>query len=147
MATQQLAPVFVDKQRVSLGGEPRPQVRIIVEAAGHNPESVRVMRFRGENDAEGTRLRLEDFIDRAAESNPVFLKCLEKGGTTGTTGETDAERAPAPSVAPGGRTPEETVPTEEPAVNPPPPERPGGPGPGGSDPRRAREGPAEQKRG
>ncbi|MBI2078917.1 MAG: hypothetical protein HYT80_11205 [Euryarchaeota archaeon] len=100
----ELAPVFVNASRVSLGGEPKPKVSKIVKAAGKNPETVHVRRLRDKNDAEGTPVQLAEVIDRTQETNPVFLKCIE---------EAKARQAPG---ALGGPPPPNTVPDEQPSI-------------------------------
>ncbi|MBI2077961.1 MAG: hypothetical protein HYT80_06265 [Euryarchaeota archaeon] len=105
----ELAPVYVNDARVNLQGEPRPKVSRIVRAAGQQPDRVQVRRLRDKTDNEGQPLRLEDFIDRTADTNAVFLRCIEESKGAG--------------ILPGAGTPPPTMspPTpSEPAVTPTP---------------------------
>ena len=74
-----LAPVYLDNERVTLQGDPKPKVAKIVEAGGRRPDKVQVVRLKSQTDFEGKPVRLEDVIDRTLQSNnPVYLKCVDK---------------------------------------------------------------------
>lgn len=73
-----LAAIYVNQAHVRLQGDPRPQVTKVVKAAGMEPRTVKVFRLQTQADAEGKALRLEEFIDRTTETNPVYLKITSK---------------------------------------------------------------------
>lgn len=70
-----LAPIYLDDNRVKLQGDPKPRVAAIVKAGGKR--GVRVMRLRSPTDEEGEAIQLETVIDRASESGPVYLRVVE----------------------------------------------------------------------
>jgi hypothetical protein len=75
-----LAPVYLDNERVTLQGDPKPRVAKIVEAGGKKPDKVQVVRLKSQTDFEGRPVRLDEIIDRTVQSNnPVYLKCVDKG--------------------------------------------------------------------
>ena len=95
-----LAPVFVNDNRVTLAGDPKPKVEKIVNAVGKNPQSVEIVRLRNQGDYEGKPLRLDEFIDRTVKSSdPVYLRCYEKGAKT-KGGETATAPSPGTMAAP-----------------------------------------------
>jgi hypothetical protein len=115
MNPQDLAPVYVDDERVALHQDPRPRVSKVVEAAGRKPDQVRVVRLADRNDREGRPLHMSDVIDRIeAPENPVFLKCTELFSKP-------ALEAEGSGVVVGGPAPE--------AVDPSAQQRPLAPGP------------------
>jgi hypothetical protein len=74
----QLAPIYLDNNRVTLQGDPRPNVAKILSTAGKRPEKVRVVRLNRQNDTQGSALNPNDVIDRAANAaTPVYLHCEE----------------------------------------------------------------------
>ncbi len=78
MATN-LAPVYVNDSRVTLQGDPKPQVSKIMEACGKAADTFDVVRLRKQNDSQGTTCMPEDVIDRTAQVNePVYLKCIDR---------------------------------------------------------------------
>ncbi len=78
MATN-LAPVYVNDNRVTLQGDPKPQVSKIIEACGKQPNAVEIVRLTSRKDVQGKILKPEEFIDRAAaEGQPVYLKCVDR---------------------------------------------------------------------
>lgn len=74
-----LAPVYLDDNRVKLQGEPKPKVATIVAAGGK--QASQVVRLRSPNDEQGEAVGLEAVIDRASEAGPVYLRCVEGGET------------------------------------------------------------------
>lgn len=128
----ELSPIFVNNDRVRLQGEAKPQVKQVVSTAGHDPNKTRVFRLKDQNDQEGTRMTIEEFIDRTEEpSNPVWLKCLEmarerketgvqaySGQATPETGAIGGEPAPSPTTQPT------RTPSPQPEKGPAPPGRP-----------------------
>ncbi len=122
-----LAPVYVNDERVTLQGDPKPVVSKIVEASGKKPDNVHVVRLKNQADTDGKPIALGEFIDRNTTSNaPVYLKCFEGGtesapasleeGEKTSTGEPAVEGeaveggAEAPMAA---ESPEETPPAPE----------------------------------
>ncbi|HUR26312.1 MAG TPA: hypothetical protein VM327_09905 [Candidatus Thermoplasmatota archaeon] len=82
-----LAPVYLDDARVTLQGDPRPQVSKILQAGGH-PASVKVLvvRLREAAGADGHPLALDDVIDREKAITPVYLRILDtEAAPSGTT--------------------------------------------------------------
>lgn len=77
---EQLAAIYVNQAHVRLQGDPRPQIAKVVKAAGMEPKMVKVFRLQTQADAEGKALQLEEFIDRATETNPVYLKIVSQKG-------------------------------------------------------------------
>ena len=73
----ELAPVYLDDNRVKLQGDPRPKVSAIVAAGGK--QASQVVRLRSPNDESGEAVGLEAVIDRASEAGPVYLRCVEGG--------------------------------------------------------------------
>ncbi|MFA5945005.1 MAG: hypothetical protein WC876_11140 [Candidatus Thermoplasmatota archaeon] len=83
-----LAPIFVNNERVTLQGEPRPAVAKIVAASGKSAEKVQVVRLKRQTDSNGRPMQLDDVIDRTQQADsPVYLKFLEPEGAVGTTPE------------------------------------------------------------
>lgn len=74
-----LPPVFLDEQRVSLQGDPRPAVAKILEAVGKSPEEVEVVRVRAQGANHAHPLRLWDVIDRTREDGSgIHLKSVPR---------------------------------------------------------------------
>lgn len=96
-----LAPVYLDDARVTLQGDPRPQVSKILQAGGHDVgRSVVVVRLREASGADGHPIALDDVIDREKAITPVYLRILKEGGKAAA----DAGGAGAPTVAVGDMT-------------------------------------------
>jgi hypothetical protein len=75
-----LAPVYLDDARVTLQGDPRPQVAKILQAGGHAAgEDVQVVRLREAAGADGHPIGLQDVIDREKAITPVYLRVLKDG--------------------------------------------------------------------
>lgn len=94
-----LAPVYLDDARVTLQGDPRPQVAKILQAGGRAAgPSVQVVRLREAAGADGHPLGLEDVIDREKAITPVYLRVLPGPDKTGPdpVGQRDG-----PTNAPG----------------------------------------------
>ncbi len=72
-----LAPVYLDDSRVKLQGDPKPNVASIVKAGGKR--GVRVVRLDSPTDEGGVDVGLDQVIDRASESGPVYLRVVEGG--------------------------------------------------------------------
>ena len=75
----ELAPVYLDDNRVKLQGDPRPKVSAIVAAGGK--QARQVVRLRSPNDEQGETVGLEAVIDRSSEAGPIYLRCVEGGET------------------------------------------------------------------
>ena len=106
-----LAPVYLDDARVTLQGDPRPQVSKILEAGGHAlGPSVQVVRLREAAGADGHPIGLDDVIDREKAIAPVYLRVLPVSGKAGTVA---AGRMGGQTPAPGdiGRGTEAVSPT------------------------------------
>ena len=75
-----LAPVYLDDARVTLQGDPRPQV-IKILLAGGRPASqgVQVVRLREAAGADGHPIGLDEVIDREKAITPVYLRILTEG--------------------------------------------------------------------
>jgi hypothetical protein len=81
MATN-LAPIYLDDARVHLQGDPKPRVSKIVAAGGKAVDGdLVVVRLRAQGDEDGKPVPLEEVIDRAQQSTPVYLRCLPGAGT------------------------------------------------------------------
>ena len=78
----QLAPVYVNDTRVTLQGDPNPQVSKIVTCWGKSPEAIKeIYWLQSQSDPKGRRLKFQETIDRTASGEaPVFLRCIEKAG-------------------------------------------------------------------
>src|SRR5262245_51711954 len=75
-----LAPVYVNNDRVTLQGDPRPNVAKIVTTLGKKPENVRVVLLSAQGDRDGSPLSSNEVIDRSANAQtPIYLKCFEEG--------------------------------------------------------------------
>lgn len=130
---EKLAPIMVNNERVRVGGDPKPTVAKIVEFCGKQPDLVEVFRLHTPQDAEGKRLTLEEYIDRAAEPNPIWLKLMEHTGGAGTggmpTAQSSAPRQPMgkestiPSVPPPSPGPQPPTPGSNPSAGRAPEER------------------------
>lgn len=73
-----LAPVYLDDARVTLQGDPRPQVSKILQAGGHDAgQGVLVVRLREAAGADGHPVELHDVIDREKAITPVYLRILK----------------------------------------------------------------------
>jgi hypothetical protein len=84
-----LASVYVNNDRVTLQGDPRPNVAKIVTTLGKKPENVRVVRLERQSDGDGFPLASTEVIDRSANAQtPIYLKCFEEGdgNSPGATG-------------------------------------------------------------
>jgi hypothetical protein len=80
-----LAPVYLDDARVTLQGDPRPQVSKILEAGGRAlGPSFQVVRLREAAGADGHPIGLDDVIDREKAITPVYLRVLPVPGATGS---------------------------------------------------------------
>lgn len=76
-----LAPVYLDDTRVTLQGDPRPQVAKILQASGKRAaEGALVVRLREASGADGHPVALSEVIDREAATTPVYLRVVPKGG-------------------------------------------------------------------
>lgn len=141
-----LAPVFLDDARVSLQGDPRPNVKKIVIAVGKSPDDCTVYQLSSQGDTAGRQLGMDEVIDRTLQVDaPVYLRCetqsepgtrpsrSRKPGSSSTpasssTESSSAPPAPAPSApepTPGGGTTPSPPQGLEPA-SPPPPGPPSG---------------------
>lgn len=77
-----LAPVYLDDARVQLQGDPKPRVSTIVAAGGKAADGdLVVVRLRSQGDAQGSPMQLEDVIDRAKQTEPVYLRCIPGNDT------------------------------------------------------------------
>lgn len=100
----ELAPVFVNEQRVRLQGEPKPVVRQIVRAFGKEPDKVQVFRTTN-GQAEKSPLGLTETIDRTTKEDPIKLKVVEKSEKTSGVQSAPYQETPTPGVGtpmPGG---------------------------------------------
>ena len=97
-----LAPVYLDDARVTLQGDPRPQVSKILQAGGHPAgQEFLVVRLREAAGADGHPIGLQDVIDREKAITPVYLRILKEAGKAGPgRSARPAPRDNAPS-APG----------------------------------------------
>ncbi len=76
----QLAPVYLDDNRVTLQGDPKPKVSKILLAGGKEGTDFEVVRLRSQDDNEGTTVGADEVIDRTAQSDyPVYLRSREGG--------------------------------------------------------------------
>lgn len=72
-----LAPIFLDDARVQLQGDPKPRVSKIVALGGKATDGdLVVVRLRSQGDAKGSPIKLEDVIDRAQQTDAVYLRCV-----------------------------------------------------------------------
>ena len=72
-----LAPVYLDDARVTLQGDPRPQVAKILQAGGRAAtDGLQVVRLREAAGADGHPVGLADVIDREKAITPVYLRIL-----------------------------------------------------------------------
>lgn len=119
----ELAPIFVNNERVRVQGDPSPKVSKIIVNCGKEPGQVEVFRLTSQQDMYGKRLSSDEFIDRAAEVNPVYLRLLERQGGGGSQAESVG--------GPPGRVPETGAekPREPPTATPPSPPGAGRPQP------------------
>jgi hypothetical protein len=87
-----LAPVYLDDARVTLQGDPRPQVSKILQAGGHPAgQGVVVVRLREAAGADGHPIALDDVIDREKAITPVYLRVLTGAAKTGPAGGPSAK--------------------------------------------------------
>jgi hypothetical protein len=113
----QLAPVYVDNNRIVLQGDPKPNVAKIVTTAGKRPEKVKVLRLEAQTDTEGAPLQANDVIDRTMDvTQPIYLRFVDQAGQTqtGKTGNVTAPLPNAPSKNPSGTNPSFTGQTQQP---------------------------------
>lgn len=115
-----LAPVFLDDARVSLQGDPRPNVKKIVIAVGKNPDECVVYQLRSQTDMQGREMNLDEVIDRTLQVDaPVYLRC-ETGSEPGTR-PPRARKSPQSTPPASGTAPPASSPApapEPPAPNP-----------------------------
>src|SRR5688572_11093199 len=79
-----LAPVYLDDARVTLQGDPRPQVAKILQAGGRPAsQGVQVVRLREAAGADGHPIGLDEVIDREKAITPVYLRILKEGNEPG----------------------------------------------------------------
>lgn len=82
MMAANLAPVYLDDARVTLQGDPRPQVSKILQAGGKpSADGVLVVRLREASGADGQPLALHDVIDREEAVTPVYLRVVQTDQT------------------------------------------------------------------
>ena len=89
-----LAPVYLDDTRVTLQGDPRPQVAKILQAGGkETPEGALVVRLREASGADGQPVALTEVINREEATTPVYLRVVKGGQAPGgiRTQETSSE--------------------------------------------------------
>lgn len=79
--TNQLAPVFLDDQPVTLQ-DARPKVSAILAAVG-KPDATQVKWLKSSSDTTGKTLRSEEVVDRTSQSQPIYLSSGQKGAGTG----------------------------------------------------------------
>jgi hypothetical protein len=78
MMAANLAPVYLDDARVTLQGDPRPQVAKILQAGGKpSGDGVLVVRLREASGADGQPVALHDVIDREEAVTPVYLRLVQ----------------------------------------------------------------------
>lgn len=122
--TAELVPIFVNNERVRVQGDPNPKVSKIVVNCGKEPGQVEIFRLTSQQDMYGKRLAGNDFIDRAAEVNPVYLRMLERESGRGSDGGELGKKAAQPATekpkAPA-TTGSQTPPTPPSAGGPTPP--------------------------
>ncbi|MES2154146.1 MAG: hypothetical protein V4510_03335 [bacterium] len=74
-----LAPVYVNDARITLQGDPKPNVWKIIEVLGKQPNDCEVVRLQGQMDVQGKTLSPNDVIDRTSGADsPVYLKCIDR---------------------------------------------------------------------
>lgn len=110
-----LAPLFVNDARVRVQGDPKPMVAKIVRAAGKDPQDVQVYRLETAQDPTGNRIGVEDIIDRTADPNPVFLRCLERPSTADPGVATGPSGPAPPKETSGGERRPKPLPTGGPS--------------------------------
>lgn len=94
-----LAPVYLDDARVTLQGDPRPQVAKILQAGGHAAgQGLVVLRLREAAGADGHPIGLEEVIDREKAIAPVYLRILKETEAGAKAGHAAAG---SPTKAPG----------------------------------------------
>lgn len=77
-----LAPVYLDDTRVTLQGDPRPQVAKILQAGGKAAsEGTTVVRLLEASGADGQPLGLSEVIDREKAITPVYLRVVKAAKT------------------------------------------------------------------
>ncbi|MEK6976235.1 MAG: hypothetical protein AABY18_07825 [Candidatus Thermoplasmatota archaeon] len=82
MRTPALSTIYLDNERISLMGDPRPVVAKILAAGGRTPDSVIVERNASSTPSRGTPLGLADVVDRTAEpTKAIYLTCKPKART------------------------------------------------------------------
>jgi hypothetical protein len=90
-----LAPVYLDDTRVTLQGDPRPQVAKILQAGGQPAsEGLVILRLREASGADGHPVALTEVIDREKAIAPVYLRVVTHAGRSG--------RIPATPQTPSG---------------------------------------------
>lgn len=80
-----LAPIYLNNDRVTLQGDPRPDVAKIVTSFGKRPDAVRVVRLQTATDSDGQPIAMSEVIDRSSDATtPVYLRCFEGETTSGS---------------------------------------------------------------
>lgn len=91
-----LAPIYLDRQPVSLADEPSPMASRVVAAMGKQPDEFEIMLLRSETDTEGLRIELDYVIDRMAEpTKPIYLTCIPKPSASSVEGTDEASGEPS----------------------------------------------------
>jgi hypothetical protein len=117
-----LAPVYLDDTRVTLQGDPRPQVVKILQAGGAaTADGIVVLRLQEAAGAAGQPIGLDEVIDREKAIAPIHLRVVRPAGqptkgqgtrgagktltpgdiTRGTEAISPTTRFPSPSAAAG----------------------------------------------
>jgi hypothetical protein len=98
MMAANLAPVYLDDARVTLQGDPRPQVSKILQAGGKaTGDGTLVVRLREAAGADGQPLALDEVIDREEAVTPVYLRVVK----TAHAGPVHPTTTPTRTNAPG----------------------------------------------
>ncbi|MEA3135821.1 MAG: hypothetical protein QOC71_102 [Thermoplasmata archaeon] len=83
-----LAPVYLDDARVTLQGDPRPQVAKILQAGGQQAgEGLVILRLREAAGADGQPVALTEVIDREKAIAPVYLRVVKQTPSAGDLGD------------------------------------------------------------
>lgn len=92
MQNQNLKPVYLDNEKVSLMGDPKPQVSKVITASGKIPKNFEVKLLASETDTVGKAVQMDFTLDRTGESTqPIWLTSSAKGAEGDNVTATDAD--------------------------------------------------------
>jgi hypothetical protein len=74
-----LAPIFLDNERVRLQGDPRPRLGKILAWGGRSPDEYYIVRLREPLDPQGRPIAADECIDRSfIVTQPIYLRSFKK---------------------------------------------------------------------